>query len=123
MPMETSWRGGKNVQDIVNLACGVLLFASPWTLGFATDVLAARTAWVGGFVIAVMAIAALVQFAEWEEWVTLVVGVLVAISPWILGFAGEQAALWACVIFGLVVAAASVSEIWIVRHPETTVRG
>ena len=62
-------RGKKNVQDWINLVCGVLLFISPWALRFSGDPVAARTAWVGGIVIGVMAIAALVQFAEWEEWV------------------------------------------------------
>ncbi len=35
-----------------------------------------RASWVGGLAIVVMAIAALVQFAEWEDWVALVAGVL-----------------------------------------------
>ena len=64
--------------------CGVLLFISPWGLGFAGDMAAARTAWVGGVVIAVMGIAALVQFAEWEDWVALIAGVLMIIAPWAL---------------------------------------
>ena len=65
MPSQTSLRGAeKNVQDWISLVCGALLFISPWALGFAGDLMAARTAWVGGIVIAVMAIAALVQFAR-----------------------------------------------------------
>ena len=77
----------KNVQDWINLVCGVLLFISPWALRFSGDPVAARTAWVGGIVIGVMAIAALVQFAEWEEWVALVVGLAVAVAPSVFGFA------------------------------------
>ena len=112
----------RNVQDWVNLVCGALLFISPWTLKFSGDLMAARTAWVGGIVIGAMAIAALVQFAEWEEWVALVVGVLVVISPWVLGFAAVHAALWTCVVLGLIVALASISEIWIVHHPAVTAK-
>jgi uncharacterized membrane protein HdeD (DUF308 family) len=121
MPMETSWRGGKSVQDWINLVCGVLLFISPWALGFSHDMMAARTAWVGGIVIAAMGIAALVQFAEWEDWVALIAGVLMIISPWVLGFAAMHFAAWTMVVLGLVVALASVSEIWIV-HNQTAVR-
>ena len=118
MAMETSLRGAeKNVQDWINLVCGVLLFISPWALGFAGDLMAARTAWVGGIVIGVMAIAALVQFAEWEEWVALVVGLAVAVSPWVLGFAAMHHALVVCVVLGVIVALASISEIWAVHHP------
>ncbi len=112
----------KNVQDCINLVCAVLLFVSPWALRFSGDLVAARTAWVGGIVIGVMAIAALVQFAEWEEWVTLVVGLAVAIAPWVLGFAAIHYALAACVVLGVIVALASISEIWVVHHPVMTAR-
>jgi len=59
-------------------------------LGFPGDLMAARTAWVGGIVIFVMALASLVQFAEWEEWIALIAGALVIISPWALGFAAKH---------------------------------
>ena len=123
MAMETSARSGeKNVQDWINVACAVLLFISPWVLGFSGDLTAARTAWVGGIVIFVMAVAAMLQFAEWEEWVALIVGVLVLISPWVLGFAAVHAALWTCVVLGIIVALSSISEIWVVHHPAITAR-
>ncbi len=122
MPLEISWRAGKSVQDWINLICGVLLFISPWALGFAGDMMAAWTAWIGGVVIAVMAIAALVQFAEWEDWVALIAGVLMIISPWVLGFAAIHVAVWAFVVLGAIVAVASISEIWTVHNPPATVR-
>ena len=117
-----SLRGGeKNVQDWINLICGVLLFISPWALRFSGDVTAARTAWVGGVIIFLMGVAALAQFAEWEEWVALVVGALIVISPWVLGFAAIHAAMWTCVVLGVIVALSSISEIWTVHHPEAVV--
>ena len=123
MAMETSARSGeKNVQDWINVVCAVLLFISPWVLGFSGELLAARTAWVGGIVIFVMAVAAMARFAEWEEWVALIVGILVLISPWILGFAAVNAALWTCVVLGIIVAASSISEIWVVHHPAITAK-
>jgi hypothetical protein len=63
-----------------------------------------------------MALAALVRFAEWEEWVTLIVGLAVAASPWVLGFAALHHALAVCVALGLIVALASVTEIWSVHR-------
>jgi uncharacterized membrane protein HdeD (DUF308 family) len=119
MANSASLRGGeKNVQDWINLICGVLLFVSPWALGFSGDLMAARTAWVGGVIIFIMGVAALMQFAEWEEWVTLIVGALVIIAPWALGFAAIHAAMWSCVVLGVIVALSSISEIWAVHHPE-----
>jgi uncharacterized membrane protein HdeD (DUF308 family) len=118
-----SSRGGeRNVQDWISLICGVLLFLSPWALGFTGDLTAARTAWVGGVVIFIVALGAMVQFAEWEEWVELIVGILVLISPWVLGFAAVHAALWSCVVLGVIVALSSISELWAVHHPAIPAR-
>jgi len=123
MPVETSLRGAeRNVQDWINLVCGALLFISPWALGYFGDLTAARTAWVGGVVIFLLGAAALAQFAEWEEWVALIVGVVVIIAPWVLGFATIHAGLWSCVALGVIVALSSISELWAVHHPAMTAR-
>jgi len=122
MTMQASRRAGTNARDWITLICGVLLFVSPWALGFAGNVMAGWTAWVGGVVIAIMGIVALVQFAEWEEWVALIAGVLMVIAPWVLGFAAVTYAVWTCVLLGIVVAVVSVSEIWMVHHPAMAAR-
>jgi uncharacterized membrane protein HdeD (DUF308 family) len=118
MANSASLRGGeKNVQDWINLICGVLLFVSPWVLRFTGDPMAARTAWIGGVIIFAMGVIALMQFAEWEEWIALIVGALVIISPWALGFAAVHAAMWSCVVLGVIVVLSSISEIWAVHNP------
>ena len=122
MALETSLRAGKGVPDWINLICGVLLFISPWVLAFSGDMTPATTAWVGGIVIAVMGVAALAQFAEWEDWVALVAGVLMIIAPWVLGFAAMTYAVWTFVVLGLIVAVASVSEIWMVHGSPLSTR-
>jgi quinol-cytochrome oxidoreductase complex cytochrome b subunit len=116
--MQTSQRtSGWNVQDVLNLIAAVLLFISPWALRYSGDVMAARTAWISAIVIGVFSIAALSQFAEWEEWVTLVLGVWLIVAPWILGFAAISHAVAAFVILGVIVAVLSASELWMVHHP------
>ncbi len=118
MANSASLRGGeKNIQDWINLVCGVLLFASPWALRFTGDPMAARTAWVGGVIIFLASVAALAQFAEWEEWVALIVGALVIIAPWVFGFTTIHAAMWSCVVLGAIVVLSSISEIWTVHNP------
>jgi len=117
MALETSWNVRKSVRDWINLICGVLLFISPWALGFSGNMTAAMTAWVGGLVIAIMGLAAIIQFAEWEDWVALVAGVLMIVAPWIIGFAAVGYAAWAFVMLGLIVAVASVSEISMIHYP------
>lgn len=119
MANSASLRGGeKNVQDWINLVCGALLFISPWALAFRTDPMPARTVWVGGVIIFVMGLVALMQFAEWEEWIALIVGALVIIAPWVLGFAAVHAAMWTCVVLGAIVVLSSISEIWAVHRSE-----
>ena len=119
MANSASLRGGeKNVQDWINLICGVLLFVSPWVLRFSGDPMAARAAWIGGVIIFAMGLVALMQFAEWEEWIALIVGALVIIAPWVLGFAAIHAAMWTCVVLGAIVVLSSISEIWAVHHSE-----
>lgn len=116
-------QSSKNIQDIINLICAALILVSPWALGFATDGRAAWTAWAGGVVIGAMAIAALLQFAEWQEWIALVVGVAVAVSPWALGFAMIHYAALVCVALGIVVALSSISAIWTLHHqPSVTAK-
>ena len=111
--------GGNSVQDWINLICGVLLFVSPWILGFTGDMPAARTAWIGGIVIAIMGIAALVQFAPWVDWIALIAGVVVIASPWWLGFAAAHAAVGTCVVLGVIAALASISG---VHNPQSATR-
>ena len=64
-----------------------------------------------------MGIAALVQFAEWEDWVALVAGVLMIISPWVWASPRYITPVWAFVVLGVIVAVASISEIWMVHKP------
>jgi hypothetical protein len=106
-----------HAQDWVNLVCAVLLFISPWILAFSGDVMATRAAWITGVVVAIFAVAALMQFAEWEEWISALLGVWMIVAPWVVGFASIGLAVAAFVVLGIVVLAASASELWQIRHP------
>lgn len=93
-------------QDWTNLLLAMWLFVSPWALGLAFAsvpagsasaakaglVAAAWNAWIFGVVVALIAGAALFQVRQWEEWTNLVIGIWVAISPWVLSFSGASAA-------------------------------
>ena len=115
MAMESLKR--RPLQDWASLICGALLFLAPWVVGFVSDPASTRTAWITGLVTAVLAIAALVRFAEWEEWVTAVLGLWMIVAPWIVGFAAFRHASATFLILGIIVLVASASELWQVRHP------
>lgn len=82
---ETSW------QDWAAFVLGLWLIASPWIVGFGDLTAAMWNGVLGGIVVAVLAMAAILQYREWEEWVDGLVGVWFVLSPWILGFAGFAA--------------------------------
>jgi SPW repeat len=67
-------------------------------LGFTAETAAAWTAWGTGLAIAVLAAAAIVQFAEWEEWANLVLGLWLVVAPWIVRFTNVIVAQWTHVV-------------------------
>jgi SPW repeat len=50
--------------------------------------------------------------------VTLILGVVIVIAPWLMGFAALNAATGTFVVLGAVIALASISELWTVHHPQ-----
>lgn len=108
-------------QDIVNLLLAIWLFISPWALRYypggqnAQNALmaAAWTAWILGIVIAVFSIAALVQMKPWEEWINLIAGALLFISPWVLGYyTSLHVAMWNAFIVGALVFILAIWELY-----------
>ena len=97
------WKN-ERVCDVLNLILGGFLVASPWLFGFASGA-QSQNAIISGLIIAVLSIAALAAFAQWEEWFW------VLISPWVLGFSGTTA-MRVCVIVGLIVAVIAAVELW-----------
>lgn len=95
----------KHWQDPINLILGVWMVASPWVLSYSTASGATGNALLFGGLIVAVAISALLEVMAWEEWVTVALGVWLAISPWILGFSGLTMAMWNAVIIGIAVAA------------------
>lgn len=90
-------------RDVANLILGIWVVLSPWALGFAFNQTASWNAYVVGAIIAVAALATLVNFHKWEEWVNAALGAWLIVSPWILGVATISALVWNQVIVGLIV--------------------
>jgi hypothetical protein len=102
----------KKGQDWANLVLAVLLFISPWVVGFATAAAASWNAWIVGIAIAALAIAALTAFAVWEEWINLVLGLWLIISPWALSFSTTVGAMWTHVVLGIIAVVISAWALW-----------
>lgn len=102
--------------NIVNALAAAFLFVSPWLLGFAGEQAASWNAWISGLVIAGLALAAVVDLKEWEEWVNLILGLWVAVAPWLLGFAAIATAMWTHVAIGVGVAILAAVELWMIHQ-------
>ncbi|XSC44835.1 SPW repeat protein [Bradyrhizobium sp. RDT10] len=109
--VELKWK--ESGVDVINLILAAILVLTPWIFGFASDSAAAPNAWVSGIAIGVVAIAALTKFTEWEEWINLVLGLWVLVSPWVLAFAAQTTARWAHVVVGLIVAVLAGFKLWL----------
>ncbi len=48
---------------------------------------------------------------SWEDWVGIVLGALIGLSPWLAGEQGSQAIMWNAIIVGVIVIGLSVLEL------------
>ena len=58
-----------------------------------------------------LSIAALAAFAVWEEWLNLLAGLALMVSPWLLDFQDSQA-MTIDVVIGAMAAALAGFEVW-----------
>ena len=107
------WRSEATL-DVYNLVLGAFLFVSPWLFVFAEGIVA-EGAWITGALIALISVAALVAFAEWEEWLNAALGLWIAASPWVLGFP-HTAAMRVSVGIGLLITFLSAIELWVIHY-------
>ena len=102
--------------DWVNVLAGVWLFVSPWVLNFTgaaagspvgtqIAMTAAWNAWVLGAVVFLLSLSATQRPQSRPEWVNMLLGVWIFISPWILGFSRLPPAVWDHWITGAVIVA------------------
>jgi hypothetical protein len=48
---------------------------------------------------------------KWQDWATFLLGVWLAVSPWLLGFSGHETAMWNAVILGVALVVFSLLEL------------
>jgi len=105
--------------DVINLILGGVLFFSPWMFDLATGT-QWQTASIFGIIIAVLSIAALAAFAVWEEWLNVIAGLGLIVSPWLLGFQNSTA-MTIGVVIGVIVAALAAFEVWFTRDHKSRI--
>jgi hypothetical protein len=97
-------------QDWVNLVLGVWLFISPWALRFwGTMPGSSGNFLMVGVALVVFALVGLNARGLWQEWVNLVLGICLIVSPWLLGFHTHAVARDDAIVVGIV---AAVVALW-----------
>lgn len=101
----------KRWQDWASLVLGVLLFITPFVFNGMSIPGAQWAAWVGGVLLVIIGLWDLARpDNQVGEWLSGLVGVLIFISPWVLGFTVLTQMAWSAWIVGVlaVILAASV---------------
>ena len=111
------WRR-ESVLDLYNLSLGLVLFLSPWLFAYASE-RARIDSWASSALIAAMSIAAIMAFSDWEEWVNLLLGIWLMVSPWALGFAHTRA-MHVSIGLGAMVTFLAALELWLVNYEPQT---
>jgi drug/metabolite transporter superfamily protein YnfA len=116
-------------QDWGNVILGAWLVASPWVLSFTDNAVASRSSWVLGAAIVLFAGIAMYMPKAWEEAVTILLGLCLLLSPWVLQFTEQQAAIANAALVGILVVALGIwamaldtdfKKWWDQHHPQGT---
>ncbi|HYG87742.1 MAG TPA: SPW repeat protein [Azospirillum sp.] len=100
---------------MLNAVLGGSLVLMAWLI----DIGSAAATWnatIVGLAILALSLIAIERFAPWEEWINLVLGVWVFVSPWIFGLTGVTSAFWGHLAIGFLVAALAIFELWRAGH-------
>lgn len=108
----TDARPAVNRLDFITLLLGAAFIAAPWALGYHANERASASSIVAGLAIIGCAVVALAELPHLFEEVDVVLGVLAAAAPWLIGFAHVPHAAATHVALGLGVAALSLGELW-----------
>lgn len=103
------------ILDVYCLVLAAFLFVSPWLLGYASR--PARIDFlVSGAAIAIVSAAAMRAFAEWQEWLKLLLGIGLILAPWLIGFVTYARAEHMSVVIGSLIAYLATLELWLAHH-------
>jgi uncharacterized membrane protein YccC len=110
------WRR-ESILDVYSLLIALFLFASPWLFAYANPT-AKLDLWASSGAVAVVSIATLVAFSMWEEWLNLLLGAWLMLSPWVIGFTHTRAMHFSVGI-GVAVAFFAAIELFLIYDAST----
>lgn len=88
-------------QDQGILLLGVWLIVSPWVMAYPSDSPPAINAFIAGAIMAALAAFDLYKTYVWAVFLNIIVGVWVAVSPWLVDVMPDQAMSTSLLLVGL----------------------
>ena len=102
----------ETITDIAIAVLGVGLFLAPWIIGFTGQVSGSWDAWLGGVLVATLALSALTLYAEWKTWANLALGIWISVAPWLLSFHSSASASSVHHTIGCAIAWLAAARLW-----------
>jgi hypothetical protein len=90
------WRK-ESILDLYNLLLSLFLFVTPWLFAY-RNADARADVWASSAAVAMVSILALMAFSNWQEWLNLLLGAWLILSPWVIGFTHTRAMHYSIVI-------------------------
>ena len=112
----SKWRS-ESILDIYNFSFATFLFISPWLFAYTLEI-ARIDIMASSLVVALTAISAILAYANWKEWLNVMLGGWLIASPWVLGFAHTRAMHFSIGI-GIAVIFVAVTELLAVNYLPT----
>ena len=100
----------KHWQDAVTALLGVWLLVSPWVLGYQGVVVAMVSTMAIGALLIANSFGAMQVSQAWEEWLDVILGVVLMLLPLLLGFDAVRPALQNSLLVG---GAVTVLALWV----------
>jgi ABC-type molybdate transport system permease subunit len=98
----------KHWQDPVNGLLGIWLILSPWVLGFQNVTVAMVSTMAIGALLIASSLEAMQVPQAWEEWMDVVLGAVLMLTPAVLGFDDVTPALLNALVTGGLVTALAI---------------
>ena len=104
------------VMDMYILVIGAFLFISPWLFGYTREIVRLDS-WAIGAAVVVLSLAAMLLFAEWEEWLSALLASWLIVSPWVLGFTRSTAMHWS-IDLGIAILSLTLLQLWMIHYDQ-----